>query len=483
MVELTELPLEWCIKITEENKDVLTKWKQTIGNKEIAGAYGSNYVNNEGLNRINSHEYTIISFEQFKKWVLKENTSQNIPEYVKYINTKYKGKIVKVEDWLNGSYCKVIFADGTREQPFKHLVEFSNKKEFDLQNNQPVFEIGKWYKDNEDNYIKYSHFIENDHYCSEWINTTTNKHYKNGGSTYVNLPEINISEIQKYLPNEHLDKIVKYQKEVVHCTNQEEWDFACNKYQKSDYVKNQFKTYNTFNIDFTGWESIEHFKRTCQNLKIYTFQDWCDKFNHVNPFVEKEKWIPKIGDWAVCMQNYSSLWYKNRVWQIGEVKEHYNNDLKCKPIENGIILGQSLLFKSGGFRKAELHEIPKNNESMNNNDLLEEAKRRYPIGTKIKHDNREYEITKELDWEGVGISHFGLPFIYNKNDNEWAEIISTPELNITNGLSSPRINHNFNESIKSNNVLLLDIVIQPIKIETISDKLTFKKETKILTLK
>ena len=57
-----------------------------------------------------------------------------IPEYVEYIDTLYKGTIVKVEDWCCGSYCKVIFYNGNKEQPFKHLVKYSTKSAYDLQN-------------------------------------------------------------------------------------------------------------------------------------------------------------------------------------------------------------------------------------------------------------------------------------------------------------------------------------------------------------
>jgi len=57
-----------------------------------------------------------------------------IPEYVEYIDTLYKGTIVKVEDWCCGSYCKVIFYNGNKEQPFKHLVKQSTKAAYDLQN-------------------------------------------------------------------------------------------------------------------------------------------------------------------------------------------------------------------------------------------------------------------------------------------------------------------------------------------------------------
>ena len=63
-----------------------------------------------------------------------ETLEMIIPEYVEYVNTLYKGTIVKVEDWCCGSYCKVIFYNGNKEQPFKHLVKYSTKSAYDLQN-------------------------------------------------------------------------------------------------------------------------------------------------------------------------------------------------------------------------------------------------------------------------------------------------------------------------------------------------------------
>jgi hypothetical protein len=81
-----------------------------------------------------------ILYYQGKYAELIEAPEVIIPEYVEYIDTKYKGIIVKVEDWCCGSYCKVLFYEGIREQPFKHLVKFSTKSAYDLQNNS-VFPI------------------------------------------------------------------------------------------------------------------------------------------------------------------------------------------------------------------------------------------------------------------------------------------------------------------------------------------------------
>jgi hypothetical protein len=73
-------------------------------------------------------------YDKGKYAELIETPEKVIPEYVEYIDTLYKGTIVKVEDWCCGSYCKVIFYNGNKEQPFKHLVKYSTKSAYDLQN-------------------------------------------------------------------------------------------------------------------------------------------------------------------------------------------------------------------------------------------------------------------------------------------------------------------------------------------------------------
>jgi len=66
-------------------------------------------------------------------------------------------------------------------------------------------------------------------------------------------------------------------KQAVYCETQEEWDFACDKYNKTDVVKRQFgKDYNSFNYNnkFSGWTTSENFIK--QGYQILSFQEWCD---------------------------------------------------------------------------------------------------------------------------------------------------------------------------------------------------------------
>ena len=113
-----------------------------------------------------------------------ETLEMIIPEYVEYVNTLYKGTIVKVEDWCCGSYCKVIFYNGNKEQPFKHLVKYSTKSAYDLQNlkQQPLtpeqcynteIEVGD-----------YIQFEDQEFYTVESNNPVHLFHHKDGKSYY-----------------------------------------------------------------------------------------------------------------------------------------------------------------------------------------------------------------------------------------------------------------------------------------------------------
>ena len=67
-------------------------------------------------------------------WITEEGVELVKEDYVEYIDTKYKGQIVKVEEWTNHSFCCIRFENGQREQPFKNLVKPSTKEAYDLQN-------------------------------------------------------------------------------------------------------------------------------------------------------------------------------------------------------------------------------------------------------------------------------------------------------------------------------------------------------------
>lgn len=107
-------------------------WKKEIHEitfpSETYGSFGTikNRKNCQGLNW--------YSLGDGYNWITEEGVELVKEDYVEYIDTKYKGQIVKVEEWTNHSFCCIRFENGQREQPFKNLVKPSTKEAYEAQN-------------------------------------------------------------------------------------------------------------------------------------------------------------------------------------------------------------------------------------------------------------------------------------------------------------------------------------------------------------
>lgn len=66
------LPEKWCVKVTEENKDIIHRWK--LDNTKCIFTTPGHYVEYDGKWGSTS-DYTEITFEQFKSHVLKQKTN------------------------------------------------------------------------------------------------------------------------------------------------------------------------------------------------------------------------------------------------------------------------------------------------------------------------------------------------------------------------------------------------------------------------
>lgn len=148
-----------------------------------------------------------------------------------------------------------------------------------------------------------------------------------------------------------------------------------------------------------------------------------------HPDQVKEEWVPKVGDWVRvttdCYVSHKTT--KNPVFQIQSISD--GNKLHSKETGNaGWIWLKDVV-------KAEPHEIPVESKQQSPNlDLLEEAKRRYPVGTEYRcatggmYDESTVEedtIWKFWDDECTKIDAMGKYFVYYKG--KWAEIVSLPE--------------------------------------------------------
>lgn len=159
-------------------------------------------------------EWEFICEKQFnnKDWVrFKELSCLNPPNKLGNGNSwcdkswyeKEKDTIYSFEDWC---------------------IKFNLKPEF---NKQPEFIVGKWYKiikePSNAKYIKYKTTANNGYYeCSCFIDNTKLINFRGtfGICTSNSLIEVSLEEIQQYLPENHIDKIVKIK----------------DKFEKGDYI-------------------------------------------------------------------------------------------------------------------------------------------------------------------------------------------------------------------------------------------------------
>ena len=382
-----------------ENTSLVGRYlKALVSEPEYTNFKAGDYVKIKSLRKTNAYEVTLdgllawgASPSKKDLWELMpiswspEEKSNEILKYVEYIDTKYKGQIVKVENWGSASYCKVIFYDGNREQPFKHLVKLSTKEAYDLQNKPKEMDKKGEFKKGDYIVTLKGNFGGNcakENYCfKQRINHTRirpevdlNNNLKNGHDVmsfdkkerlydwrYATAEEITEYNLRGKPYDVTTLTTKQYDYEVVHCTTQEEWDFACDKYNKGIYVKEQFVKYgyNTFMMsNFSGWNKKEFFLSDSlynESLKIYTFKEYCDKFGYTPDFIEKEEWIPQIGEWVVALETIGDLITKNKIYQLKKVDSFGFYHLCDDGTTNG--------YDSSKYRLAFPHEIPNNQQN------------------------------------------------------------------------------------------------------------------------
>ena len=151
------LPEKWWIKITSENKDILNSWKKSQpytgeikDNHIYISEVGGLYINDEYIDK-----YTIITFDQFKKYVLKDNnevTKEKVIDIKEIralaIELSAKGKTDRIKEALihfkSGSISALKEEDYSEfykmlgniydrsKQPLKQAVHCKTQEEWDF---------------------------------------------------------------------------------------------------------------------------------------------------------------------------------------------------------------------------------------------------------------------------------------------------------------------------------------------------------------
>jgi len=175
----------------------------------------------------------IVNKENLAKSNLYEIMSEKPnPEYVKFTNSNnwFKeqeleiGKIYKWADLINGNNESKLYLNPDFFDNWSDQFEESTREAYVLQN-QPKFEVGKWYsfnwdwhsKTNGKTIIKVERLNEDRVITKNRIylysdEKNTNFTYEDGYNFYEisDIKKISIDEIQEFLPDGHVDKISKW---------------------------------------------------------------------------------------------------------------------------------------------------------------------------------------------------------------------------------------------------------------------------------
>lgn len=223
----------------------------------------------------------------------------------------------------NVKECELKYSDIFPEESFKQEQQFIVGKWHKLPNNinkaGNVIIYIKLKNITSDGYQEYSHRI---------VNNKGYEEYHDEVKTKIELLT-DLSEIQQYLPSNHPDKVntasKQYQYEVVHCKTQQEWDFVCNTYNILKEIRFNIDTdsrgtANCINYNGKSWASLVWYQS--ENSLIYSFEEWCNKFNYKPDFMKKEE------SFAILLNSQEELdkcieWAKNK----GLVENGSNNSV------------------------------------------------------------------------------------------------------------------------------------------------------------
>ena len=171
-------------------------------------------------------------------------------------------------------------------------------------------------------------------------------------------------------------------KEAVHCTTQEEWDFVLSKILSVCTTSSQFGENNCINIKDTvnptneGWCCTENYYKR-NNYTILTFKQWCEKYGHS---------YEVIPEYVECVGSTSHHYKEGKIYTWPKTITE-----EGKPNKPGILNGCVWEFKP-----STKEAYDKQQEKLKMEELLNEAKRRYPTGTKVRAVLDGPELTTEI---------------------------------------------------------------------------------------
>jgi hypothetical protein len=374
------------VVVTEENKDVLSKWFHSKS-FEFKG-YSSDWALSvkthacypqiesgcwayQNIDTPKKHKYNEITFDQFKKLVLKES---DVPKYIEFIvnyNEISKGDILKVIDYENHKFEHLFGKHAAcRQKNRSEYYKPSTKEAYDAQFSTKTTSV-----------------MEEQPKSDKPMTPAEKLGYKIGDKF------IAISEGINY----KLGEVWTF-----------EWD---DKTRSPRFVLNGKTTYISLMF-----------------LKPYTE-------NVLSETPKEEKWIPAVGEWAYRIKNGDSANFitKDKVYHILFVNKSIIRVINDKGREAAFdivnfrkALPHEIPTESKPIDTSTIVDTPKADPMV---AILEEAKKRYPNGVDYKCLHGCYEGVPS---NGIFIVDGDCIRTNNEckccyEDSKWAEIVSLPE--------------------------------------------------------
>jgi len=319
------LPFRWCVKVTEENYKILSDFKIKLGRNNLKSVSTYSYVDNNGFGTGKTTS-TVITFDEFKKYVLKESDSSEIIVPFIYpekwciqstfnnkdqINEKFN-KLVKREvsgssdsywhypeygmNQCTSSQIENCYTPITFEQFMNFEKSINISKEKLLAKAAKDYPIGTKYVTAGEGNEVYTVVIPVQEFISlDLIYGESGKGclYKKG--KWAEILEITKEAYEMQKLNSlsiNANKKVKTKENLefaIECKSQEEWDFVCKYkgYQPEEnwFLSSQYGKGISYCIYSYASYTVEECKK--YDYPIISFDEWCEKYNICKPRKER----------------------------------------------------------------------------------------------------------------------------------------------------------------------------------------------------
>ena len=247
----------------------------------------------------------------------------------------------------------------------------------------------------------------------------------NPGNFWVGI-EYNDKHLWRYATSEEIveyDKLDKpydvttlqkkqYDYEVVHCKTQKEWDFVLSKdnpFKKLDVSEINWNFYKENSVIFINnekWTNTNLDWASKSNCKIYSFEEWCNKFGYKLDFMNKEETNNSIPEYVECVK----ICFRD--WDCKD--EKVGNIYKTSELPKWVTGWSTKYFwknfYSSNYKPStkEAYEAQFKQNTISNNDIIEVEKTDYILFKKPKV-KKSYII--QMDQE---------PILIKKKSNKFA---------------------------------------------------------------